>query len=245
MPPGPTPVLPTPAQNRVTPLGDVVAATGRGAWMGNRGRLHEGSGSRVVVRHHRSRAWITCVLSFRGHRAPQWAAHHYTPLFFLDEAVALAAGHRPCAECRWAAYREFSAAVARFLGTGRLGAAELDRHLHEQRWDPTRRTRRLHPAPWPDLPEGAFVLVGAGAALVRADHLRLWRSDNTYGDHLDRPTTGLATAITPPATLAVLRGGYPVQLGDDPTPAPTAADRVSPAPPSPRDATTRPPGSTW
>ncbi len=203
----------SPAQNRASPLGEVVAATGRGAWMGNRGRLHEGSGSRVVVRHHQSRAWITCVLSFRGRRAAQWDPHHYTPLFFLDEAVSFAAGHRPCAECRRSAYVEFRDLVARELGIPRLSAPDLDRHLHEERWDPARREHRLHEARWTDLPEGAFVLLDAGPALVRADHLTLWRPDNSYGAQLDRPRSGVATVVTPPPTLAVLRAGYPVQLG--------------------------------
>ena len=91
----------TPARNRVTPSGKIVSAAGRGAWMGNRGRLHRGH---EIVRNHQSKAWITCLLEFKGRHAPQWAPNHYTQLFFLDEALALAAGHRPCAECRRADY---------------------------------------------------------------------------------------------------------------------------------------------
>lgn len=184
--------------------------------MGNRGRLHEGVGSRTVVRHHQSRAWITCVLAFRGHRAAQWDPHHYTPLFFLDEALSLAAGHRPCAECRRSDYIAFRDAVARSLGLTRLSAPELDQHLHEQRWDAIRRVRRLHEARWADLPDGTFVLLADGPALVRPDHLTLWQSDNTYGAQLARPSTGAANVITPPSALAVLHGGYPVQIGDPP-----------------------------
>lgn len=201
------------AQNRVDPLGEVVAAPGRGAWMGNRGRLHDGSGSRQVVRHHQSRAWITCVLSFRGRRVSQWDPHHYTPLFFLDEAVAFAAGHRPCAECRRADYTAFRDAVAESAGATHLAAPELDRQLHDERWDPSRRARRLHQVPWTDLPDGAFVLLDDRPALVRADHLLPWQPDNTYGADVARPRSGRAPAITPPATLAVLRSGYPVQVG--------------------------------
>lgn len=236
-----------PAQNRVTPLGEVVAAAGRCAWMGNRGRLHEGSGSRVVLRHHQSRAWITCVLSFHGRDAEQWDPHHYTPLFFLDEAVAFAAGHRPCAECRRAAYREFAAATARLLRVTRLGAPELDRHLHEERWDPPRRTRRLHRVPWSELPNGSFVRLEVGPALVQADHVTLWRPDNTYGDRLERPRLGLATVITPPSTLAVLRSGYAVHIGDHATPSLAVTDPVSPTRSSPglrADAVAPWPGTT-
>lgn len=205
-----------PAQNRVSPLGEVLAAPGRGAWMGNRGRLHDGSGSRLVVRHHQSRAWITCVLSFRGRRVAQWDPHRYTPLFFLDEAVAFAAGHRPCAECRRSDFTAFRDAMAVSLGVARLSAPDLDRQLHQERWDPVHRTRRLHETRWADLPEGVFVRSEAGPALVRADHLTLWRPDNTYGAHVPRPRSGLATVITPPSTLAALGSGYPVQLGESP-----------------------------
>ena len=109
-----------PARNRVTPLGEVVAAPGRGAFMGNRGRLHEGAGTRDVRRHHVGRAWITCVLDFRDRRVAQWHPHHYTPLFLLDEPLALAAGHRPCAECRRADFNRFRDLVAEAHGRERL-----------------------------------------------------------------------------------------------------------------------------
>lgn len=223
MPAGPAPAARNPAENRVTPTGEVIATPGRGAWMGNRGRLHDGSGSRTVVRHHQSRAWITCVLQFRGRRVAQWDPHHYTPLFFLDEAVAFAAGHRPCAECRRSDYTTFRDAVVASRGVARLSAPDLDRQLHEERWDPARRSRRLHETPWADLPVGAFVRLEAGPALVRADHLTLWRTDNTYGARVDRPRSGSATVITPPSTLAVLRGGYPVQLGEPAQPRPSSS----------------------
>jgi len=99
-----------PARNRVSPLGEIIAVAGRGAWMGNRGRLHRGLGGRAAretVRNHQHKAWIICVLSFRGRRVAQWEPNRYTLLFFLDEAVALAAGHRPCAECRRSAYNAY------------------------------------------------------------------------------------------------------------------------------------------
>jgi len=96
-----------PARNRVTPTGTIVAVAAGGAWMGNRGRLHDGRGARDIVRSHQSKVWITCVLEFKRRRAPQWASNHYTQLFFLDEAVAFAAGHRPCAECRRSDYNTY------------------------------------------------------------------------------------------------------------------------------------------
>jgi hypothetical protein len=202
-----------PARNRVSPLGEVVAAPGLGAWMGNRGRLHEGAGTRDVVRNHQSRAWITCALEFWGRRAAQWHPRHYTPLFFLDEAVALAAGHRPCAECRRPAYREFGTLIAQVHGVTRLSAPDLDRLLHDERWHTATRTRRLHEARWRDLPDGSFVLLPEGPALVRNDHLTRWLPDNTYGEQVARPARGTATLITPPSTVAALRRGYDLQFG--------------------------------
>lgn len=203
---------PDPARNRVTPLGDVVAAPGRGTLMGNRGRLHDGAGSRDVRRHHVGRAWITCVLDFRGRRAAQWHPHHYTPLFFLDEPLALAAGHRPCAECRRAEFTRFRDLVARAEGRDHLSAPDLDRLLHAERWDPATRTRRLHAYAWSDLPDGTFVVVGAShpqPALVVGDRLRVWQPDNTYAvTQVARPSAGTASVVTPPSSLAALRAGY-------------------------------------
>jgi len=203
-----------PARNRVDPFGDVVAAPGLGAWMGNRGRLHDGAGSRDVRRHHVGRAWITCALNFRGRRVRQWDPGHYTPLFFLDEATALAAGHRPCAECRRADYTRFRDLVAAAHRTTHLPATGLDRLLHEERWDTRRRTRRLHAYAWGDLPDATFVLLASGPAVVRGDDLLAWQPDNTYAaSALERPRTGTASVITPPSSVEALRAGYPVQVG--------------------------------
>ncbi len=200
---------PGPHRNRVDPFGEVVAIALRGAWTGNRGILHRaGPGADharpEIVRHHTGIAWITCVLAFRRRRIPQWAPGHYTPLFFHDEAVALAAGHRPCAECRRPAFRAFVDAL------GGLRAPELDRRLHTERWRP-RRGRRVHPLPWADLPDGAFVVADGTPALVIGDALVGWTSAG-YCGATSRPTTGTATVLTPPATLTVLRAGYPVQI---------------------------------
>jgi len=121
--------------------------------MGNRGRLHDGAGTRDVRRHHVGRAWITCALDFRGRRVRQWDPKRYTPLFFLDEAVALAAGHRPCAECRRPAFNQFRDLVGAARGIGHLPAPGLDQLLHDERWDARRRTRRLHSYAWDDVPD--------------------------------------------------------------------------------------------
>jgi hypothetical protein len=206
-----------PARNRVDPFGDVVAAPGRGELMGNRGRLHDGAGTRDVRRHHVGRAWITCLLDFRDRRVRQWDASHYTPLFFLDEALALAAGHRPCAECRRSDFGRYRDLVATAHRTTHLPAPGLDRLLHDERWDPRRRTRRLHAYAWGDLPDGTYVLLGSGPAVVTAGGVLPWLPSNAYADTpVERPRTGIATVITPPSSVAALRAGFEVHVGRDP-----------------------------
>jgi hypothetical protein len=201
-------VTSAPARNRVTPRGDIIAVAGRGTWMGNRGRLHEGRGSRDVVRNHQSKAWITCVLEFKGRRAPQWAPNHYTQLFFLDEAVAFAAGHRPCAECRRSAYNAYRRAWRETHGGTTPYAKDMDSRLHRERTD-----RSQNSLPWRILPDGAFVATDDGPTIVVGDHLSVWdEADNAYRRRLPRPAAGSASVLTPLSTVAVLRAGYPVQI---------------------------------
>ncbi len=199
-----------PARNRVTPTGDIVAIPLRGAWTGNRGILHRG---RDIVRFHASDLWITCVLEFRGRRQEQWRPHHYTFLFFHDEAVSFAAGHRPCAECRRADYNAYRTGWASDLGVEVPSAKDINRQLHGERIVRGTHRRRLHEVPWTDLPDGAFVLLDQTPAVVVGDHLTEWTPDG-YAARRPRPVEGIATAITPPSTVAVLRAGYPVQIDD-------------------------------
>lgn len=217
-----------PHRNRVTPSSEIVAIELRGAWTGNRGILHgvgpDGRPGRdrdgaEIVRHHAGIAWITCVLEFRGRSIPQWAPGHYTPLFFHDEAVAFAAGHRPCAECRRPAFRAFLDALASAdlagIGAGSAAAPtrapDLDRLLDGQRRVPRTSRRRLHDSAWPGLPDGTFVVLDDAPAVVVGDTLREWTTLG-YRAARPRPTTGRATVLTPPATVAALAAGYPVQI---------------------------------
>lgn len=198
-----------PARNRVSPLGEIIAVSGRGAWMGNRGRLHEGLGTRDVVRDHQHKVWITCALSFRGRRVAQWEPNRYTPLFFLDEAVALAAGHRPCGECRHRAYQTYRSLWIETQGRTTLYTKDMDAALHRERID-----RAGHRAPWSGLPDGVFVATDFGPAVVAGDHLTVWDRDNSYRRKLSRPGTGAATVLTAAFTVQILRAGYPVQIDD-------------------------------
>ncbi len=195
-------------RNRVTPMGDIVAIKLRGAWLGNRGILHQGT---EVVSFHRGSLWITCALRHRDWRLPQWAPGHFTVLFFHDEAVAFAAGHRPCALCRRRAYESYRRAWATGLGVAVPPAKELDRHLHAERIVRGSHRRRLHPTSWPALPAGAFVLVDGKPALVLDDAVVPW-TIRGYGHPTRRPAAGRVEAVTPPSTLAALGAGYRPQI---------------------------------
>jgi hypothetical protein len=195
-------------RNRVTPLGELVAIRLRGAWTGNRGNLHQGT---EIRRFHRGSLWITCALEFRDWRLPQWAPGRYTVLFFHDEAVALAAGHRPCALCRRADYHAYRRAWVSALGGPVPLAPQIDRQLHGERLIRGTHRRRLHQSSWPALPVGGFVLVDDGPALVLAETVVPW-TRHGYAAPRRRPPRGRAQVVTPPATLAALRAGYRPQI---------------------------------
>ena len=199
--------------NRVAPTGEIIAIPLRGSWMGNRGILHDDASAAAgrVVRHHASTLWITCTLVFRDWRAPQWEPHHYTVLFFHDEAVALAAGHRPCALCRRPAYDAYRSAVARHDQAEPLLAKEIDARLHLERLVPRSRTHRRHSMPWSDVPHGAFVIADEVPHLVGGDLLVPWTTSG-YGPAVLRPRQGEATVLTPPTTIAALLEGYEPQV---------------------------------
>ena len=140
-----------PLQNRVTPLGEVIATPERGLVYANRGCIHDPSG-RIRERRYPTKRWIACQLEFRGrHRRPLMAPGKFTELFFLDEATALAAGHRPCGECRYADYTHLTAMWAD-LHPGQLGADAIDEQLDRERRDPGTKRRRFHQVPYDDLP---------------------------------------------------------------------------------------------
>ena len=192
-----------PLRNRVTPLGEMVATPARGLVYGNRGCLHDARGE--IRRAFVGRRWIACRLEFRRrYRHPVVQPGRYTALFFLDEATALAAGHRPCAECRRADYDRFTA-VWRELHPADAGADAIDLRLHDERLVAGARERRLHARPLAELPDGAFVLVEGLPHLVRGDALLPW-SPAGYGQA--RPRTGRPPLVTPPSLVALLESGW-------------------------------------
>lgn len=197
-----------PARNRVTPMGEIEAIPLRGAWTRNRGIIHSGHD---IVRSHAGDLWITCALEFHGRWHERWLPHHYTFLFFHDEAVSFAAGHRPCAECRRASYNAYRAAWAAGLGVTAPSAGLMNAQLHRERLERGTHRRRLHRLPWADLPDGAFVLLDASPAVVLGDQLSAWTREGYRGRRV-RPMRGDALVISPPSTVAALGAGYPVQI---------------------------------
>jgi hypothetical protein len=205
---------PMPHQNRVDPWGRLVASPARGAWFGNRGVLHDDAGQ---IRRQRvsEKRWIICVLEFKGRQRQLLTPGHYTELFFLDEVTALAAGHRPCAECRRPRYEAFRGAWAAAAsgGASKPAAGEMDSQLDPERLrtDGTRPTfREVCGA----LPDGTFVTTGSqddpSFEVVWGSQLWTWRVDGYAGSRRLDPLEEVAV-VTPRSTVAALAAGYDAQ----------------------------------
>jgi hypothetical protein len=190
-------------QNRVTPLGEIVAHPARGLVFGNRGCLHNDSGD--VRRRYSGRLWIACRLKFKGRRRELMQPGRYTELFFLDDATALAAGHRPCAECRRDDYNRF---VEVWPGdpAGRSRATALNDQLHAARLTDGGEQRH-HDAAMDELPDGVFVLRDDAPWLVRGDRLLRWTPAG-YTSAVNRPQGTSARVVTPRSLVTVLRQGW-------------------------------------
>jgi hypothetical protein len=189
-----------PLQNRVTPLSELIADPARGLVYGNRGCLHDDSGR--IRRRYNGRRWIACRLEFRGwHRKALLQPGKFTELFFLDEATAFAAGHRPCALCRREDYVRFGE-LWRELHPGQKGADAIDARLHEERLTRDHREQRHHAALLSELPDGAFVLHEDAPWLVFGAKLLRW----TPAGYMERERRrrDRVQLITPPSLLAIL-----------------------------------------
>jgi len=192
-----------PLQNRVTPQGDIIATPHRGMFTGNRGIIHDPV-SKTLTRRWASPAWLTCVCEFRGRRRQVMGGRSWTELFFLDEATAFAAGHRPCFFCRRDDANRFRAAWQAGNGVGPVRASEIDAVLHRERLQGGR--KRLHALPMPleKLPDGAMVQGGGESYLMVLGRALRW-SPGGYGV-VPAPADGLL--LTPPSTLRAFAAGY-------------------------------------
>ncbi len=200
-----------PKQNRVTPFGELVALPERGTFLGNRGVLHDENGH--TKRAWQVKRWIVCVLEFRGRKRQVMKPGSYTELFFLDEATALAAGHRPCAECRHVRFMDFcrawGSAHQPAKSTSRPTADEMDQQLHAERLT-SDRSKGTAVAALDDLPDGVIVALPASeeqAYLVRGGSLLAW-SPRGYRERKRRPEGKDVQLLTPPSTVEAIRAGY-------------------------------------
>ena len=196
-----------PLQNRITPTGEIVSDPGRGLLMGNRGCLH-GPDRRLGTARWRSKHWICCALAWRGIRRDPMPPGRWTALFFLDEATALAAGHRPCAYCRRADFLSFAEAWRRAheLVEG-PHAGEIDARLHTERVDPRSRRQLTRPALVGRLPDGVMIRYRGAAGLVVGERILPW-SFTGYGAPIAVTPATSVEMLTPPATVATLAAGY-------------------------------------
>jgi len=210
-----------PRRSRVTPYGELVAVPDRGMFWGNRGVLVDRHGQ--LARYSRGRAWIICVLEYKGRRRQQWSPGRLTELFFLDEATGLAAGHRPCGECRYRDYQRFKQA---WVDAGAVDGADpgaveedpagradgalrvqvIDARLHADRLAGPG-VRRTYQAPLAGLPDGTMIEAGGAPWLVYGGKLLAWTPAGYVDRHAAVPA-GPVTVITPQATVAALAAGY-------------------------------------
>jgi hypothetical protein len=195
-----------PLQNRVTPQGDIIATLHRGLFTGNRGIIHDPATKTLLSKRWASKAWIACVCEFRGRRREVMGGRSWTELFFLDEATAFAAGHRPCFYCRREDALRFRAAWEKGNGVAGVRARDMDAKLHGERLD--RGRKRLHalPMPWEGLPDGAMIQGGDESYMVTQGRALVW---SPAGYHkADRVMPGDAMLLTPPSTLHAFIAGY-------------------------------------
>lgn len=194
-----------PLQNRVTPFGDIIATPHKGLFTGNRGIIHDPASKTLLGRRWTTKAWIVCTCDFRGRRRDVMATQSWTELFFLDEATAFAAGHRPCFFCRRDAATAFRRAWAEGQGVEAPRASEMDAMLHDERL--SGRTRRLHdlPSELAALPDGAMVQAGDESFLIVGGRPLLW---SPAGYTPVTSTPGAALLLTPPSTVRALSAGY-------------------------------------
>jgi len=191
-----------PLQNRVTPFGNLIAASVRGTLFGNRGGKFHNDDKTLGRRRWASRQWICCVLDFKGRQRDVWGCY-YTELFFLDEVTAFAAGHRPCFECRRKNAEHFAAL---FSGKRkRATAGAMDDALHGERLNG--KDKHMHRRKLDMLPDGAMIALDGEAFAVRGKHLLRWTPAG-YAARRGRPRGLDVDVLTPPSMLTVLSRGY-------------------------------------
>jgi len=202
-------------QNRIDPYGSIIRTSARGAWTGNRGIIHDQS--KQIKYDFKLKAWITCVLQYKGKKRQVMSPNTWTELFFLDEATAFSAGHRPCFFCRYKEAMNFKhywlIGNPQYGFTDKVSINEIDKILHQERLTTTKQ-KKTHTAGIDTLPNGTFISMENGAYLVKDLLLQVW-SPFGYVNTIERPTSGEMTVLTPPSIVSAFRAGYIPQMNGD------------------------------
>jgi hypothetical protein len=201
-----------PLQNRVTPFGDIVAIPKRGMFTGNRGIIHDPATRTLMRKRWAGKAWLICLCEFKGRRRAVMSGRSWTELFFLDEAVALAAGHRPCFFCRRRAAEAFRDAWANGRAESAPRAAEMDTVLHAERLDHGRKRRHALSVRPEELPDGTVIAAGGGAYTIARGRAFCWTARGYEPAAAIPRADGL---LTPPSTLRAIGAGYRPVLHPD------------------------------
>jgi hypothetical protein len=202
-----------PKQNRVTPFGEIIAAPARGRLMGNRGCLHDTH--QQIIRHHQGKRWIICRLQFKGRRREVMSPGQYTELFFLDEATALAAGHRPCAECSRPRFEKFrrlwAQANPELARRSKPLATEIDAALHKERIN-SMQEKVTHEETLGALPEGSFVVLENRQPYLWFRGLLLMWTAEEYGERLAATSDSRVQVLTPRSIVKTFAQGYAAEI---------------------------------
>jgi hypothetical protein len=199
-------------QNRVDPFGNIIATTARGTFMGNRGVIH--NHDRQITHAFKHKAWITCVLEFKGKKRKVMTPDRWTELFFLDEATAFSAGHRPCFECRREDAKRFKACWIQgnpsYNFTMKTSVKDIDDVIHRERVDQDKK-KVMHQRKSSDIPEGTFVLIDGTPHLVSNGKLHLWTPFG-YENITAVPKGAVLTVLTPDSIVNAFHAGYVPQM---------------------------------
>ena len=210
--PRPKGVCLIPRQNRVNPFGSLVVTPERGALMGNRGCLHDNDG--IIRRVFAHKAWVTCQVEWKGVQRKLFSPGRYSELFFLDEATAFAAGHRPCNYCRRDDYKAFNLSFSNALASGsNIKAGDMDLQIHSDRMNKGR-VKKTFRAELSSLPDGLMVVLAGSPDTPRMlwnGNLLRWSFDG-YSDPLAAKEFNTVDVLTPASICAVLAAGYPVKV---------------------------------
>jgi hypothetical protein len=199
-------------QNRVDPCGEIIATSARGLWMGNRGVIH--NAQQQVIRPFKHKAWIICQLEFKGRKRTVMTPNRWTELFFLDEATALSAGHRPCFECRTEDAKRFKAwwikANPRHGFTMATSINEIDEIIHGERIN-LEKKKVIHPRKLADIPDGTFIMMNGDSFLFYKNQLHRWTPFG-YKETISVPHTSMLDVLTPNSIVNAIVAGYAPQI---------------------------------